>query len=67
MKFNVSKAYLKRLRKVLKIKLNGGNLVRRVNTWAVFLLRYSTAFVGGKVNCRLLIAKLGSCLLYIEH
>ena len=31
--------------KVLKSKLNGGNLVRGVNTWAVSLLRYSAAFV----------------------
>ena len=34
-----------RLRKVLKSKLNGGNLVRGVNTWAISLLRYSAAFV----------------------
>ena len=41
MKLNVSKEYIRRLRKVLKSKLNGGNLVREVNTWAVSLLRYS--------------------------
>ena len=29
----------------MKSKLNGGNLVHGVNTWAVFLLRYSAAFV----------------------
>ena len=29
----------------MKSKLNGGNLVRGVNTWAVSLLRYSAAFV----------------------
>ena len=29
----------------MKSKLNGGNLVHRVNTWAVPLLRYSGAFV----------------------
>ena len=29
---------------VLKSKLNGENLVRRVNTWAVSLSRYSAAF-----------------------
>ena len=29
----------------MKSKLNGGNLVHRVNTWAVYLLRYSAAFV----------------------
>ena len=46
-KMNViaSKEYIRRLRKVLKSKLNGGNLVCGVNTWAVSLLRYSAAFV----------------------
>ena len=44
-KLNVSKEYIRRLRKVLKSKLNGGNLVCGVNTWAVSLLRYSAAFV----------------------
>ena len=44
MKLNVSKEYI-RLRKVLKSKLNGGNLVCGVNTWAVSLIRYSAAFV----------------------
>ena len=54
MKLNVSKEYIRRLRKVLKSKLNDGNLVRGVNTWPVSLLRYSAALlVGGKVNCRL--------------
>ena len=45
MKLNVLKEYIRRLRKVLKSKLNGGNLVRGVNVWAVFLLRQSAAFV----------------------
>ena len=45
MKLNVSKEYIRRLRKVLKSKLNGGNLVRGVNTWAVLLIRYAAAFV----------------------
>ena len=45
MKLNVSKEYIRRIRKVLKSKLKGGNLVHGVNTWAVSLLRYSTAFV----------------------
>ena len=45
MKLNVSKEYIRKIRKVLKLKLNGGNLVRGVNTWAVSLLRYSAAFV----------------------
>ena len=42
---NVSKQYNRKLRKVLKSKLNGGNFVRGVNTWAVSLLRYSATFV----------------------
>ena len=45
MKLNVLKEYIRRIRKVLKSKLNGGNLVRGVNTWAVSLLRYSATFV----------------------
>ena len=45
MKLDVLKEYIRRIRKVLKSKLNGWNLVRGVNTWAVHLLRYSAAFV----------------------
>ena len=45
MKLNVLKKYIRRFRKVLESKLNGGNLVRGVNDWAVSLLRYSAAFV----------------------
>ena len=45
MKLKVSKECIRRLRKVLKLKLNGGNLVRGVNTWPVSLLRHSAAFV----------------------
>ena len=48
MKLNVSKEYIGRLRKVLKSKLNGGNLVRGVNTRAVSLLRYSAALVSSR-------------------
>ena len=44
MKLNVSKEYILRIRKVLKSKLNGENLVHGVNTWAILLLRYSAAF-----------------------
>ena len=32
LKSNVSKEYIRRIRKVLKSKFNGGNLVRGVNT-----------------------------------
>ena len=44
-KWKVSKEYFRRLRKVLKSSLNGGNLVQGVNTWAVPLLRYLSAFI----------------------
>ena len=44
-KLDVSKEYIRSIRKVLKSKLNGGNLVRGVNAWAVSLLRYSATFV----------------------
>ena len=45
MKLNDLKEYIKRIRKVLKSKLNGGNLLCGDNTWTVSLLRYSAAFV----------------------
>ena len=37
MKLDVLKEYIRKSRKVLKSKLNGEDLVRGVNTWAVFL------------------------------
>ena len=40
MKLKISKEYVTRFRKFLKSKLNGGNLVRGVNTWTVSLLRH---------------------------
>ena len=70
MKLNVSKEYIRRLRKVLKSKLNGGNIVRGVNAWAVVsLLRYSAAFVSWRKSELQLqtIDRLGNCLLYMEH
>ena len=67
MKLIVSKEYTGTLRKVLKSKLNGGNLVRGVDTWAVSLLRYSAAFVSWSKSELLAIdEKLGSCLPYME-
>ena len=45
MKLNVLKEYIRRLKKILKSKLNGENLVCGVNTWVVSLLRYPAAFV----------------------
>ena len=68
MKLNVSKEYIRRLRKILKSKLNSGNLVRGVNTWAISLLRYTVAFVSWrKSEVQAIDEKLGSRLPYIEH
>ena len=33
------------MRKILETKLNAGNLIKGINTWAVSLLRYSAAFL----------------------
>ena len=52
MKLKVSKEYLRWLEKVLKSKLNGGDFVQGVNTWAVSLLRYSAAFISWR-KCEL--------------
>ena len=40
MKLNVSKEYIRRLRKLLKLKLNGGDLFRGDNSLPVSLLIY---------------------------
>ena len=48
MKLKVSKEYFRRLKKVLKSKLNGANLVQGVNTKEVPLLRYSAAFISSR-------------------
>ena len=45
MKETVTKEYERRVRKILETKLNGGNLVKAINTWAIPLLRYSAAFL----------------------
>ena len=50
MKLNVLKEYIRRFKKVLKSKLNCGNLVCGINTQAVSLLRYSAAFVSWRKN-----------------
>ena len=52
-KEKVKAEYLRRARKVLETKLNGGNIIKGINTWAVSLLRYSAAFIDW--NCTELI------------
>ena len=48
MRLNVSMEYIRRLRKVLKSKLNAGNLIRGVDFLAISLLTYSAGFVSWK-------------------
>ena len=45
MKNRVETEYFRRLRKILKTKLNAGNLTKAVNTWAVTLFRYPAGIV----------------------
>jgi len=41
MKGKIRKEYLRRVKKVARSKLNGGNLIQAMNTWAVSLVRYA--------------------------
>ena len=45
MKENITKEYKRRVRKVLETKLNGENIIKGINIWAVSLIRYSAAFL----------------------
>ena len=44
-KKKTSAEYIKRMRKVLKSKLNGGNTIKAINTWAVPVIRYTAGIV----------------------
>ena len=37
--------YLRRIRKLFKTKLSSRNIIKRINTWAVRLIRYTEAFL----------------------
>ena len=45
MKNEVGMEYKRKVRKILETKLNGGNLIKGINTWAVSFSRYSAAFL----------------------
>ena len=45
MKEKITKEYKRRVRKVLETKLNGENMIKGINTWAVSLIRYSAALL----------------------
>ena len=42
---NVKTEYYRQVRKILETKLNGGNIITGINTWAILLLRNSSAFL----------------------
>ena len=45
MKQSISKEYLRRIRKILKSKLNGGSIVSAINSRAVSLVRYGAGII----------------------
>ncbi|CAH3028992.1 unnamed protein product [Porites evermanni] len=40
-KRSMKKEYIRRVKKTLSSKLNAGNVIKAINSWAVSLLRYS--------------------------
>ena len=45
MKKKVQEEYYKRVRAVLKSKLNGGNVINAINIWAVATVRYGAGII----------------------
>lgn len=50
MKDKIRKEYYKRIRKVLESKLNGGNTIKAINTWAVAAVRYTAGILDWTVD-----------------
>ena len=50
MKIKVTAEYKRRLRLILKSKLNGKNKIEEINTWAVALLGYGAGIINWKVD-----------------
>ena len=50
MKALVQKEYLRRLKKILKSRLNGRNIIIAIYTWAVSLLRYGAGLINWTLN-----------------
>ena len=48
MREKINKEYIKRLKAILKSKLNSGNTVKAINSWAVPVIRYSAGTVDWK-------------------
>ena len=49
MKIKVTAEYKRRLRLILKYKLNAKNKIQAINTWAVVQLRYGDGIINWKV------------------
>ena len=47
-KKKIKKEYIKRLKAILKSKLNSGNTVKAINTWAIPVIRYSGGIIDWK-------------------
>ena len=45
MKLKVRQKYYRKVNKVLKSSLNGGNIVKAINAWAVAALRYTAGII----------------------
>ena len=62
----INKEYIKRLKAILKSKLNPGNTVKAVNTWAVTVIRYSAGIVDWKNSkLRNMDRKTRKVLIYV--
>ncbi|XP_053147207.1 uncharacterized protein LOC128342972 [Hemicordylus capensis] len=44
-KRKIGSEYIRRVRKILKSKLNGGNTIQAINTWAIPIIRYSAGII----------------------
>ena len=50
MKNKVTAGYKRRLRLILKSKLNGKNKIQAINAWAIALLRYGAGIIKWKID-----------------
>ena len=50
MKDKVGKEYKRQVRKILETKLNDGNIIKAINTWAIPILSYSAAFLNWTIS-----------------
>ena len=50
MKENLKREYIRRVRKILKSKLNGGNIIQAINARAVSIIRYGAGIINWRVD-----------------